>query len=34
MDAMHLPPDKTSEGRDEHYRRLECLTPAVDDEEF
>ncbi len=32
MDAMHLPVDKTTEGRDEHYRCFECLNPAVDDD--
>jgi hypothetical protein len=26
MDAMHLPPDKTTEDRDEHYRCSRCLT--------
>jgi hypothetical protein len=34
MDAMHLPPGKTSEGRDEHYRCFNCLYPAVDDDDF
>lgn len=34
MDAMHLPPGKTSEDRDEHYRCFECLSPAVDDDDF
>ena len=33
MDAMHLPPEKTTEDRDEHYRCFECLYPAVDDED-
>lgn len=33
MDAMHLPPGKTTEGRDEHYRCFECLYPADDDED-
>jgi hypothetical protein len=30
MDAMHLPPGRTSESRDEHYRCFNCLYPAVD----
>ena len=34
MDAMHLPPGKTSEGRDEHYRCFECLSPAVAENDF
>jgi hypothetical protein len=35
MAAMNLLPDKTSKGRDEHYRCFECLYPAVDeDDEF
>jgi hypothetical protein len=34
MDAMHLPPGKTSEGRDEHYRCFNCLYPAVDEDDF
>jgi hypothetical protein len=34
MDAMHLPPGKTSEGRDSHYRCFNCLNPAVDDDDF
>jgi hypothetical protein len=33
MAAMNLPPDKTSEGRDEHYRCHECLYPAVDEDD-
>ncbi len=32
MEAMHLPPDKTTEGRDEHYRCFECLYPVTDDD--
>jgi hypothetical protein len=32
MDAMHLPPGKTTEGRDEHYRCFECLYPVADDD--
>jgi hypothetical protein len=35
MRTMHLPPDKTSKGRDEHYRCFTCLYPdAADDEDF
>ena len=34
MNAMHLPPGKTTEGRDEHYRCSTCLYPADDDGEF
>lgn len=34
MKAMHLPADKTTEGRDEHYRCFGCLFPADNDEEF
>jgi hypothetical protein len=34
MDAMHLPPGKTTEGRDEHYRCFNCLYPAVDEDDF
>lgn len=36
MDAMHLPPDKTSERRDEQYQCSTCLYPAAadDDDEF
>jgi hypothetical protein len=34
MDAMHLPPGKTSEVRDEQYRCSECLSPAVDEDDF
>ncbi|MGA2675038.1 MAG: hypothetical protein ABSE99_17625 [Terracidiphilus sp.] len=33
MDALHLPPSKTTEGRDEHYRCFKCLYPAADDED-
>jgi hypothetical protein len=33
MAVMNLPPDKTSEGRDEHYRCFECLYPAVDEDD-
>ncbi len=33
MNAMNLPPDKTSEGRDEHYRCFDCLYPAAADED-
>ena len=33
MAAMNLPQDKTSEGRDEHYRCFECLYPVADDED-
>jgi hypothetical protein len=33
MDALHLPPDKTTEGRDEQYQCPNCLYPAVDDED-
>jgi hypothetical protein len=32
MDAMHLPPGKTTEGRDEHYCCFECLYPVADDD--
>jgi len=32
MAAMNLPQDKTSEGRDEHYRCFECLYPVADDD--
>jgi hypothetical protein len=34
MKAMRLPPGKTTEGRDEHYRCFGCLFPADDDDEF
>lgn len=34
MDAMHLPPGKTSEGRDEQYQCSRCLYPAVDEDDF
>ena len=34
MDAMHLPPGKTSEDRDDHYWCSSCLYPAVDDDDF
>jgi hypothetical protein len=34
MDAMHLPPGKTTEGRDEHYRCFSCLYKVDDDGEF
>lgn len=36
MGAMHLPPGKTTEGRDEHYRCIKCLYPAAaeDDDEW
>jgi hypothetical protein len=34
MDAMHLPPGETSEGRDSHYRCFNCLYPAVDEDDF
>jgi hypothetical protein len=35
MDGLHLPPGKTTEGRDEHYRCFNCLYPAgADDDEF
>ena len=34
MDAMHLPPGKTSVDRDEHYRCFNCLYPAVDEDDF
>jgi hypothetical protein len=34
MDAMHLPPGKPSEEGDSHYRRSNCLYPAVDEEDF
>lgn len=35
MDGLHLPPNKTTEGRDEHYRCFNCLYPvAEDDDEF
>jgi hypothetical protein len=34
MDAMHLPPGKTTEDRDEHYRCFNCLYPAVDEDGF
>jgi hypothetical protein len=33
MEELHLPPDRTSEGRDEHYRCSECLYPHVDVED-
>lgn len=33
MKAMHLPPGKTTEGRDEHYRCFECLYPVTDDDD-
>jgi hypothetical protein len=33
MAAMNLPPGKTTEGRDEHYRCHECLYPVTDDDE-
>ena len=33
MDAMRLPPGKTTEGRDGHYRCYECLYPATGDED-
>ena len=33
MAAMNLPPGKTTEGRDEHYRCFECLYPVADDDE-
>ena len=33
MAAMNLPPGKTTEGRDEHYRCHECLYPVPDDDE-
>jgi len=33
MEAMNLPPGKTSEGRDEHYRCFDCLYPVTDDED-
>ena len=32
MEAMHLPPNKTTVGRDEHYRCFECLYPVTDDD--
>jgi hypothetical protein len=32
MTAMNLPPGKTTEGRDEHYRCHECLFPVADDD--
>lgn len=34
MDAMHLPPGKTSEGRDGHYRCPKCLYPAAEEDDF
>jgi len=32
MAAMNLSPDKTAEGRDEHYRCYKCLYPVADDD--
>lgn len=34
MAAMNLPPDKTSERLDSHYRCFNCLYPAVEDDDF
>ena len=33
MAALHLPPDKTSTGRDEHYRCAECMNRTFQREE-
>lgn len=33
MEAMQLPPNKTTEGRDEHYRCSTCLYPAAADDD-
>ena len=33
MDGLHLPPGKTTEGRDEHYRCSTCLYPAAADDD-
>lgn len=33
IEAMHLPPSKTTEGRDEQYRCSTCLYPAAADDD-